>query len=44
MLATLLEVLGFALVVAAAALVSIPLALFVGGLGLILAAQARARS
>lgn len=38
MLATLLEVLGFGLVVAAAYLVSLPLALLVAGVGLLLAA------
>lgn len=38
MLATLLEVAGFALVVAAAYLVALPLALLVAGVGLLLAA------
>ena len=37
-LATLLEVVGFVLVVAAAYLVSVPLALLVAGLGLLIAA------
>lgn len=39
MLATLLEVLGFALVVAGAALVSVPLAFFTAGVLLILASR-----
>lgn len=39
MLNTLLEVLGFCCVVAAAYLVALPLALLVGGVGLILAAN-----
>lgn len=39
MLATLLEVVGFLLLVAAAYLVSLPLALFVAGAGLVIAAQ-----
>lgn len=39
MLSTLLEILGFLLVVAAAYLVSLPLALMVAGLGLIVGAQ-----
>lgn len=43
MLSTLLEVLGFLLVVAAAYLVATPLALLVAGLGLILAANVSAR-
>ena len=43
MLSTLLEVLGFALVVAAAYLVAVPLALLVAGVGLILAANVSAR-
>ena len=38
MLATLLEILGFVLVVAAAYLVSLPLALLAAGVGLLLAA------
>lgn len=38
MLATLLEIAGFLLVVAAAYLVSLPLALLVAGVGLIVAA------
>lgn len=38
-LSTLLEVLGFGLVVAAAYLVALPLALFVAGLGLIVTAN-----
>lgn len=38
MFATLLELAGFALVVAAASLVSLPLALLVAGLGLLVAA------
>lgn len=38
MLATLLEILGFLLVVTAALLVSLPLALLVAGVGLLLAA------
>ncbi len=38
MLATLLEVLGFGLIVASAAFVSLPLALLVAGVGLLLAA------
>ncbi|HEY1176683.1 MAG TPA: hypothetical protein VGF17_11040 [Phytomonospora sp.] len=44
MLATLLEVVGFAAVVAAAWLVSLPLALLVFGLGLIVGAQALGRA
>lgn len=43
MLATLLEVAGFAAVVAAAWLVSLPLALLVLGVGLIVGAQAFGR-
>ncbi len=43
MLSTLLEVAGFALIVAAAYIVALPLALLVGGLGLILAARAGER-
>lgn len=39
MLSTLLELVGFALVVAAAYLVALPLALLVAGVGLVLAAQ-----
>lgn len=39
MLATLLEIVGFVLVVAAAFLVSLPLALLVAGAGLIVGAQ-----
>lgn len=39
MLSTLLELAGFALVVAAAYLVSLPLALLVAGVGLVLVAQ-----
>lgn len=38
MVTTLLELIGFALIVAAAYLVSVPLALLVAGLGLILLA------
>lgn len=40
MLATLIEIAGFGLVVAAAYLIALPLALLVGGLGLIVAALA----
>ena len=40
---TILELLGFALVVAAAYLVAVPLALLVAGVGLILAANVSAR-
>ena len=40
-LSTLLESVGFALVVAAAYCVAVPLALLVAGLGLVLAAQTR---
>ena len=43
MLGTLLEIVGFLLVVAAAYLVSLPLALLVAGVGLIVGAQAFAR-
>lgn len=43
MLATLLEILGFLLVVSAAYLVSLPLALLVAGAGLIVGAQALGR-
>lgn len=42
MLSTLLEILGFGCVVAAAYLVALPLALLVGGAGLILAANVSA--
>lgn len=42
MLSTLLELIGFALVVAAAAFVAVPLALFVAGVGLIVLAQVAA--
>lgn len=42
MLSTLLELIGFCLVVAAAYLVALPLALLVGGCGLILAANVSA--
>lgn len=42
MLSTLLEAVGFLLVVAAAYFVALPLALFVGGSGLILAANVSA--
>lgn len=39
MLSTLLELTGFVLVVAAAYLISLPLALLVAGIGLVLGAQ-----
>lgn len=42
MVSTLLELVGFGLVVAAAYLVALPLALLVGGLGLILGANVSA--
>lgn len=41
MLSAILEAVGFLLVVAAAYLIALPLALFVGGAGLILAANVR---
>lgn len=43
MLATLLEILGFLLLMAAAYLVSLPLALFVAGAGLVIGAQTLSR-
>jgi hypothetical protein len=42
-LATLLELVGFALIVAAAYLLSLPLALFVAGVGLLAASRAADR-